>query len=290
MFSGSLLHILPYGYVVQPTPHQSLPSRRSSLLPADGEVEGMPKFGCNSDPCRTLLPSLSNSWGSEIFWSLSLLPLISTTLCAWVDFLLLCSPSVLTSFNLRCLTRSRNGTLSVHVLEFLCCWDANCRPMTNFADFFLEGVQLEMLSIFDQSHKVVNFHLFTWMWNRWTWRSYSKQCGWRLNLYCQGSWTKDVPLRKGLWCNSFTLISCCDWGYSRRFITLDPNFIVVLFVSRIMSVSVMCSISVSNSSWWRRWRKPTRSSTTWSDGVLPQGIFVDCSLQAFKKVFPRVFI
>jgi hypothetical protein len=118
---------------------------------------------------------------------------------------------LLVSFNLRCLTRSRNGTLSVHVLEFLCCWDANCRPMTNFADLFLEGVQLEMLSIFDQSHKVVNFHLFTQMWNRWTWRNYSKQCGWRLNLYCQGSWTKDAPLRKGLWCNSFTLISCCDW-------------------------------------------------------------------------------
>jgi hypothetical protein len=118
---------------------------------------------------------------------------------------------LLVSFNLRCLTRSRNGTLSVHVLDFLCCWDANCRPVTNFTDFFLEGVQLEMLSIFDQSHKVFNFHLFTRMWNRWTWRSFSKQCGWRLNLYCQGSWTKDVPLRKGLWCNSFTLISCCDW-------------------------------------------------------------------------------
>jgi hypothetical protein len=59
MYSGSLLHILSYGYVVQPTPHQSLPSRRSSLLPADGEVEGMSKFGC-----RTVLPSLSNSWGS----------------------------------------------------------------------------------------------------------------------------------------------------------------------------------------------------------------------------------
>jgi hypothetical protein len=44
---------------LQPTPHQSLPSRRSSLLPADGEVEGMSKFGC-----RTVLPSLSNSWGS----------------------------------------------------------------------------------------------------------------------------------------------------------------------------------------------------------------------------------
>ncbi|CAK9226570.1 unnamed protein product [Sphagnum troendelagicum] len=27
---------------LQPTPHQSLPSRRSSLLPADGEVEGVP--------------------------------------------------------------------------------------------------------------------------------------------------------------------------------------------------------------------------------------------------------
>jgi hypothetical protein len=43
MYSGSLLHILSYGYVVQPTPHQSLPSRRSSLLPADGEVEGEPE-------------------------------------------------------------------------------------------------------------------------------------------------------------------------------------------------------------------------------------------------------
>jgi hypothetical protein len=28
---------------LQPTPHQSLPSRRSSLLPADGEVEGEPE-------------------------------------------------------------------------------------------------------------------------------------------------------------------------------------------------------------------------------------------------------
>jgi hypothetical protein len=34
---------------LQPTPHQSLPSRRSSLLPADGEVEGEPEEAAASD-------------------------------------------------------------------------------------------------------------------------------------------------------------------------------------------------------------------------------------------------
>ncbi|CAK9857943.1 unnamed protein product [Sphagnum jensenii] len=34
---------------LQPTPHQSLPSRRSSLLPSDGEVEGEPEEAAASD-------------------------------------------------------------------------------------------------------------------------------------------------------------------------------------------------------------------------------------------------
>ncbi|KAH9563207.1 hypothetical protein CY35_05G113000 [Sphagnum magellanicum] len=34
---------------LQPTPHQSLPSRRSSLLPADGEVEGEPEEAAPSN-------------------------------------------------------------------------------------------------------------------------------------------------------------------------------------------------------------------------------------------------
>ena len=34
------LYLLSFLACVQPTPHQSLPSRRSSLLPADGEGEG----------------------------------------------------------------------------------------------------------------------------------------------------------------------------------------------------------------------------------------------------------